>query len=320
MSGRVIGVRSVELGVPDLRNAVRFYTMAWGLEEVSSEASVVYLRGTGSDHHLLVLREYPKRDLLAVHCAAQDAVAVDRLNAQARAFGVSADATPRELPAISGGGYGFSFRTPDGLPITISAGLAANASLPADSGRPSRISHVVLNSAATEDQVRFFCDVLGFKHTDSSYMMEFLRCHADHHSMAIFRNKGPSLNHIAYEVPSFDGLMRGSGRLKKHGFNIEWGVGRHGPGNNIFSYFIDPNGFVTEYTTEVDQIDEATHIFRDPAFWDTLPNKPDRWGLAGQPSIRMQHAMSGALYSGAEVPKEARCEDIIGKTLGERAA
>ncbi len=35
-------------------------------------------------------------------------------------------------------------------------------------------------------------------------------------------------------------------------------VGRHGPGNNVFSYFIEPNGFVAEYTTELDQIDEAT--------------------------------------------------------------
>ena len=51
--------------------------------------------------------------------------------------------------------------------------------------------------------------------------------------------------------------MRGAGRMKQQGFNVEWGVGRHGPGDNIFSYFIEPNGFVTEYTAEVEQIDEA---------------------------------------------------------------
>jgi hypothetical protein len=144
--------------------------------------------------------------------------------------------------------------------------------------------------------------------------MEFLRCSSDHHSLAIFHNTGPSLNHIAYEVPNIDGLMHGSGRLKKNGFDIEWGVGRHGPGNNIFSYFIEPNGFVTEYTTEVEQIDEATHIPQDPVFWDKLPNKPDRWGLAGAPSNRMQAAMSGALYLGEET-RDERCEDVIAKKL-----
>ena len=33
-----------------------------------------------------------------------------------------------------------------------------------------------------------------------------------------------------------------------------WGVGRHGPGNNVFTDSVEPNGFVTEYTTEVDQV------------------------------------------------------------------
>jgi hypothetical protein len=38
------------------------------------------------------------------------------------------------------------------------------------------------------------------------------------------------------------GLIRGAGRMKESGFNIDWGVGRHGPGNNVLSYFIEPNG------------------------------------------------------------------------------
>ena len=73
--------------------------------------------------------------------------------------------------------------------------------------------NVVLNSAHTEDQVPFFIDVLGFRLSDSTQMMEFLRCSADHHSVAIFRNTGPSLNHVAYELPNIDGLMRGTGRV-----------------------------------------------------------------------------------------------------------
>ena len=88
-------------------------------------------------------------------------------------------------------------------------------------------------------------------------MMDFIRCCADHHSIALARGDGPSLNHMAYEVANIDGLMRGAGRMKQNGFNIEWGVGRHGPGDNVFSYFVEPNGFVVEYTTEVEQVDEA---------------------------------------------------------------
>src|SRR5258707_9499887 len=137
-------------------------------------------------------------------------------------------------------------------------------------------------------------DVLGFKLSDSTHMMEFLRCSADHHSVAIFRNNGPSLNHVAYEVPNIDGLMRGTGRVKQNGFDIEWGVGRHGPGSNVFSYFIEPNGFVAEYTTELDQLDDATHVPQDADYWQKMMPMPDRWGTAGPPPHPRRAANSGA--------------------------
>jgi catechol 2,3-dioxygenase len=315
INARVTGVRSIEFGVRDLRASADFYTRVWGLEEVASEGDAVFLRGTGAEHHLLTLRERPKTSLLGVNFAAADRSAVDSLHARAKAFGADIQGEPGMLEAVAGGGYGFRFTTPDGLPMRISADVAAHPNIVADRARPTKISHVVLNSAATEGQVAFFIDILGFKYSDSTHLMEFLRCSSDHHSVAIFRNNGPSLNHVAYEVPNIDGLMRGSGRMKQNGFNIEWGVGRHGPGNNVFSYFIEPNGFVTEYTTEVEQIDEATYIPQNAAFWDMLPNKPDRWGLAGAPSNRMQTAMSGALYS-AEAAIGERCEDVIGRKLG----
>jgi catechol 2,3-dioxygenase len=167
----------------------------------------------------------------------------------------------------------------------------------------------VLNSSGegTMGQVAYFIDALGFKLSDSSHMMEFLRCSADHHSIAIFRNKGPSLNHVAYELPNIDGLMRGAGRVKGGGFDIEWGIGRHGPGSNVFSYFIEPDGFVTEYTTELDQLDDATHVPQGAEYWQKVAPTPDRWGIAGPPTNRMRAAMSGEFYA-AE-----RCEDIIAR-------
>ena len=206
----------------------------------------MHFRATGGEHHVLTIRERSKPALLGVHFAANDRAAVDALCAQAKSYGVDIEAEPGPLDRSAGGGYGFRFRTPDGLPMSISSDLVQHPSVVLDRSRPSKISHVVLNSARTDDQVPFFMDVLGFKLSDSTHMMEFLRCSADHHSVAIFRNNGPSLNHVAYELPNIDGLMRGTGRVKQNGFDIEWGIGRHGTGSNVFSYFIEPNGFVAE--------------------------------------------------------------------------
>jgi catechol 2,3-dioxygenase len=206
-------------------------------------------------------------------------------------------------------------KSPDGLPLSISSDVRAHPDATVDRSRPTKISHVVLNSATTDDQVNYFVDVLGFRLSDSSHMMEFLRCSSDHHSMAIFRNKGPSLNHVAYEMPNIDGLMRGAGRMKESGFNIEWGVGRHGPGNNVFSYFIEPNGFVTEYTTEVEQVNDADHVPQSAEYWHKIAPIPDRWRTAGPPGPKMRKAMAGD-FIGLD-PVDMRCEDVIAKTLNK---
>jgi catechol 2,3-dioxygenase len=174
---------------------------------------------------------------------------------------------------------------------------------------------VVLNSVRIGDEVDFFKDLLGFKLSDSTQMMEFIRCSADHHSVALARAQGPSLNHMAYEMANIDGLMRGAGRLKQCGFNIEWGLGRHGPGDNVFTYFVEPNGFVTEYTTEIQQVDEADYEAHDAQYWDKFPMRPCRWGTGGHPSNRLKAAFAGDL-SVADPADGKRCEEIMAKTLG----
>lgn len=309
---RVTGVRSVELGVRDIHESVKFYSEMWGLEVASTERETVHMRGTGSEHHLVSLRQTGQPTLLGVHFAAGDRAAVDALHGSAKGYGVKVNGEAALLPKEAGGGYGFRFKSPDGLPLCVSCEVTRHDNVVTDRSKPTKVSHVVLNSAATDEQVPFFIDALGFKLSDSSHMMEFLRCSSDHHAIAVFRNKGPSLNHVAFEMPNIDGLMLGVGRLKSNGIDPEWGIGRHGPGNNVFSYFVEPNGFVTEYTTEVSQIDESIHVPQDPAYWDRMAPTTNNWGDAGRPGNRMRAAMSGALYIG----DGERCEDLIARKLG----
>jgi catechol 2,3-dioxygenase-like lactoylglutathione lyase family enzyme len=316
-NARVAGLRSIELGVPDLNRSSDFYQQVWGLQEVVSDGDAIHLRGTGSEHHVVTLRQRPRPALLGVHFAASDRHAVTALHAKAKSYGTEGLSEPAELPRTAGGGFGFRFNTPDGLPLAISADVAQHPDVVADRSRPTKLTHVVLNSARIDEQTAFFQDLLGFRHSDSTDMMEFIRCCADHHSVAFARGSGPSLNHMAYEMPNFDGLMRGAGRMKQNGFNIEWGVGRHGPGNNIFTYFIEPNGFVTEYTTEVDQVDEATYVPNTAEYWRNFPGRPCRWNMAGHPSNRLRAAMGGEIFAppaGEDV--NLRCEEVMARTLG----
>ena len=291
VEARVTGLRSVEFSTTDLAGSVRFYVECWGLEVAAANPDATYLRGSGSEHHTLVLRPGPERKLLGVNLAAEDKESVDALSRRAQALGASAD--PPAAMGGPAGGYGFAFRDLDGREFTVTAGLEAHETETSSNDRPVKLSHVVLNSPRREDQSALFIDLLGFKLSDRTGYMDFVRCNNDHHSLAFTTIPTPTLNHCAFEVPSHDALMRASGRMKRSGFPVEWGVGRHGPGNNIFSYFIDPDGYVIEYTAEVEQVDD-TYKTGMPQDWERPPEFfGDSWGFAAPASERFREATRG---------------------------
>lgn len=280
----VTGLRSAEFAVADLAGSRKFYEDCWGLETVADTGDAVYLRATGSEHHILALREGPEKKLIRVNFAAEDKATVDALHDRAKAMGGSVDA-PQEVDE-PGGGYGFVFRDIDGREYRILAGVARHEEKPKAADRPFKLSHVVQNSSDREAQSEQFIDFLGFKLSDRTGYMDFIRCSRDHHSIALTAYGKPTLNHCAFEVPSHDALMRGSGRMKRAGYPVEWGVGRHGPGNNIFAYFVDPTGYVIEYTAEVEQVDDSYKVGM-PADWERPADwNGDSWGFAGPASHR----------------------------------
>ena len=293
MATAVIALRSVELGVPDIEASLRFYRDVWGLEPVAEEKGVRYLRATGAEHHALVLRERQSPALLGMAFAVASNDAVNQLHNKALAGRRKVAEAPHELSAASGGGYGFTMVSPDGLALRISAGVMRHEDVTSDRSRPQCVTHIVINSARRDEEAAFYKDFFGFRLSDTTGAMQFLRCNSHHHSIAIAKGKDCSLNHIAFELQDIDGLMRGCGRVIHSGTAMEWGVGRHGPGDNIFAYFVDPDGFAIEYTTGMQLIDEAEYVPGTAEYWANFPMRPCRWGMARKASDRMKQAMSG---------------------------
>jgi catechol-2,3-dioxygenase len=289
---QVTGLRSIEYNVPDLAKTSRFYELCWGLKKVAEEDGTNYFRATGAEHHIVVLHEGGKASVNRVNFAAADSANVDALHAKLSGLGISTDGNPANISG-PGGGYGFGFTDRDGLNYAVNSDVATHSDTAMEGDRPFKLSHVVLNSDKVEDQTNFYRDVLGFRVSDRTERMNFIRCSPDHHSIAFAHNEGPSLNHAAFEVPDFDALMTGSGRMKQKGFPVQWGVGRHGPGNNVFGYFFEPNGMVIEYTAEVEQVDEAAYVTGTPEDWAKRVQGPDRWGFADPPTPLLRQCMGG---------------------------
>ncbi len=298
---RVNEIRYVGYGVADLAAEQRFYIETWGLEQVPSDDGLVWLRTRGgSEHHVVRLRADESNRIDVIALAAASRADVDALAASVHAAGAHVIHEPRSLTS-PGGGYGFRFFSPDGLPFEISSDVARGPqrAIGRWEGIPVKISHIVLHSPDHKAAVKFMTEVLGFKLSDwLGDFMAFLRCNDAHHRIA-FLPGPPCLNHVAYDMEGVDGMMRGIGRLKKAGTEITWGPGRHTAGNNTFSYFVTPNQFAVEYTADLENVDDAS--------WQAQVYKPepaimDQWQVGvGGPHTMPHPKPDPGLFRAAQV-------------------
>jgi catechol-2,3-dioxygenase len=279
---------SVDIAIPNLILAERFYTTAWGLEVAARQDDKVYLRATGRDPHVLVLHPGPVAAVLSVTFRTSSLNDLPRLTAAVSAAGGT---VVRAIAPVfePGGGTAVTVETPEGYVLRFLHGDTVNAAGGPRKDFPLRLSHVNLNCADIAATKRFFEEALGFKLTDRSRAMAFLRCNDDHHAVVLADSAVNGLNHIAFMMPDLESVMRGAGRMVDHGYPIGWGVGRHGPGNNIFAYFLDPFGTVIEYTAEVLQVDDS-YVVRGPEDWTWPPGRTDHWGIAPPKSAQVKDA------------------------------
>lgn len=281
--------RHIAVRTPGAEIAAEFYEQVWGLVPVATDDGASFLRTRATEHHQLEIHPGGERRLDHLAFAVPDEDELVRAHDELTAAGLEVLGEPALLNR-PGGGTGFRFVDPDRRVIELSAGVATHEPLPGPD-RPLKISHVVLNTPDIDRVHDVYTDVLGFRVSDwSEHQMVFLRCNEEHHCVAFNQAQWAALNHVAYEMPDIDQVMRGIGRLKGAGRDVLWGPGRHGPGNNVFTYFEDPGGFVCEYTSEVLRIDEESW---EPQVWERRPDLMDRWGTSGPPRPEARAAMAG---------------------------
>ena len=149
-------------------------------------------------------------------------------------------------------------------------------------GLPARLQHIVMASTNAERLSRFFQDVLGFQLSDNVVDDEgevrtaFLRCSEEHHSFAVFQASTNRLDHHCYEAGDW-GLIRDWGdHFAARKIKIEWGPGRHGPGNNLFLFVHDHEGNWVEISAELETVDRE----RPAGIWPHAQSTLNTWGTA----------------------------------------
>ena len=251
-------LQSVELRVPDVQGTARFFVEVWGLTR-AADGAAVRLRGTAGLPYIIELERGAPALRSITFCGTRAEIGAER-----------------EVTGPEGERYRFVIEAP--VPP-----------LAAQGDRPIQLSHVVLNSRDADAAERFAIEALGFRLSDRTRHMSFVRCNRVHHCIAYARAGFSSLHHIAFEMADIDGVMRGIGRMRDAGFPLVWGPGRHGPGNNVFGYFVGPHGGVIEYTAEVEQVGEDYKV-GGPEDWKWPPGRTDHWGVSKRDDERIGKA------------------------------
>ena len=104
----------------------------------------------------------------------------------------------------------------------------------------------------------------------------FLRTDHEHHALALFAAAVARLDHLSCETRDLHALIAWADRTASRGIPIHWGIGRHGPGNDIFFMVKDPDDNLIEISAEL----ESCAPDRPAGRWRHEPRTLNLWGTA----------------------------------------
>ncbi|MBN9143321.1 MULTISPECIES: VOC family protein [unclassified Novosphingobium] len=273
-------LRSIELALPKAAEAHQWMIDIWGCADGGRMGDTFYLRGSGTFPYLMAISESADNFVRSTtFVCSSDRLAQVAQAAMARGLNAA--------PCVSsdpGGGHGIVVELAEGelLRFLVDATEVAPIEGHSKASRrvmPVKLTHVVFNSADAEASGDIVEEVLGFRVSDRTRGMVFVRCNEAHHSTAFARAGFSSLNHVAFEMEDLDAVMRGIGNMRDHGFAPAWGPGRHGPGDNVYAYYIAPFGPVIEYSTAVEKVGEDYRT-GEPDDWTWPEKRIDQWGVS----------------------------------------
>ncbi|MDX3349376.1 MULTISPECIES: VOC family protein [Streptomyces] len=298
-----IDAAQVTYEAPDLALMEKFLT-AFGMTRVEgSDDRTLYMRGTGTQHHIHVTRKAPKQRFVgaSIEVAGHDDLA--ELAALPGSSPVRASTEP-------GGGHEVVMTMPDGIEIRAVCGRAKAEPLPErapfamnnirDKNRlhtsvrqsvapctVARLGHFVLHVKDHDASMAWLDERFNFLPSDhfvppgedGPIVGTFVRLDlgeqlVDHHFMLLLESDWVGVHHSAFEVTDMDAVMASHDYLVQEGFSLDVGVGRHLLGSQIFDYWKDPFGFRIEHYTDGDVVD-ASHR---PTRFNGTASETTQWG------------------------------------------
>ncbi|MEA2314823.1 MAG: hypothetical protein QOI03_1515 [Solirubrobacteraceae bacterium] len=242
----VTRIGHVALHVRDADRSIAFFAAVLGLRVTLRDGDRTYLT-CNERHHELILIASGERGYDHVAFEVAD---LERVEASLRAGGAQVLGYEDE-PGVESA---LRAVIPGGHVVKLFTGMQRVPD-PAGADGAVKFEHVSLNLRDLAGIERVLLKHLGFRLSDRvGPMLSWLHCDEDHHGVALQRFPASRLHHYAWAFADFEALGRVADRAAAAGAQLVYGPGRHGPGNNHFIYFKDPDGFLVECCSELAQV------------------------------------------------------------------
>lgn len=209
---------------------------------------------------------------IALRLPTAEALAVQRQRISAAS--VAIEASPSHFFDSSA----FSVTDPDGHRIVFGHCPSSEAG----TGMTARLQHLGLGTTNIGPMIEFYLDVLGLRTSDSVFAEDgglrsaFLRADDEHHLVAIFLAPQNSFDHHCYEAGDWNLIRDWADHLAGEDIALDWGPGRHGPGNNLFFMIRDPDRNWLEISAELEVVPAEKPAGR----WVHCEKTLNSWGKA----------------------------------------
>jgi catechol-2,3-dioxygenase len=155
---------------------------------------------------------------------------------------------------------------------------------------PLKLGHLVLKVRDVAASAAFYQEIVGLEVSDwIDDRMVFMRAGTDHHDLALLQmtddeiaksHLAPSrVEHFSYQLADLAAMRGALALLQEKGIAIDRGIGKHGPGDNLFLVFHDPDGNLVEFYADMVRID-SEHPYEGKVWEGRILETFDQWRLA----------------------------------------
>lgn len=264
-------LQTISLHSPDPLAMARFYGSAYGLSVEPVEGGYA-CRGPGREVHIT---EGPANQLGFAQFTLHSESAWQAFSRRAR--GWPAQALPPHCAA-----HAIAVRDPDGNVVVFAGPQAQVAADAATALPPATLQHFALRTPNLPQMLAFYTQQIGLVLSDAVRDAEgqlracFLRSDRLHHALALFHAPAACFDHQSFETPAWADMKTWGDHMAGLRVPIVWGIGRHGPGNDVFFMVRDPDGNLAEISAEIEHCKPG----RPAGEWTHEERTLNLWGKA----------------------------------------